>query len=94
MRLSRYLSIAVLVTALALTYVHQQVELLRINYAINENKDDLSVLLDHNSALMYNVTSFQSPFYLEQALAAEKVSLEIPARWYTVGLAEAANEKN
>ncbi len=52
--------------------------------------DNLTVLLDQNSALRYNVATFQSPVYLEQALAEEKVSLEIPSRWYTIGSAEAA----
>lgn len=90
MRVSRFLLIAVLITAVALGYVHQQVELLRINYTINRNKDNLSVLLDQNSILMYNVDSLQFPFYLEQILEARDDSWEIPAHWYTIGLAEAA----
>lgn len=77
-------------TAVALGYVHQQVELLRINYNINRNRDNLSVLLDRNSTLMYNVVSFQSPFYLEQRLQAKNDSWEVPSRWHTIGLAEAA----
>ena len=90
MNAAKFLLIAVLLTAVALGYVHQQVELVRINYSINHNNDDLLVLLDRNSALMYNVTSLQSPLYLETTLTANKVSLEIPARWYTIGLVEAA----
>lgn len=88
MNLSKFLLIAVLLTALALGYVHQQVQLLRINYTINRNVDNLSVLLDQNSSLMYNVVGFQSPFYLEQSLAAKKVSVEIPSRWHTIAFAE------
>ena len=90
MNISRFLIIAALITAVALGYVHQQVELLRINYAMNHNRDNLSVLLDRNSSLMYNVNSLQSPLYLEKALSAKKISLEIPSSWYTIGLAEAA----
>jgi len=90
MSIARFLLIAVLLTAVALGYVHQQVELLRINYSINHNKDNLSVLLDQNSALMYNVTNLQFPLYLEEELAAKEVNLEVPSRWYTIGLAEAA----
>jgi len=78
MRLSRFLLIVVLVTVVALGYVYQQVELLRINYTINRNKDNLSVLLDQNSTLMYNVV-----------LEAEDVSVEIPSYWHTVAFAEA-----
>lgn len=90
MCISRFLSIVALVTALALGYVHQQVELLKINYSINYNKDNLAVLLDQNSVLMYNVNNLQSPLYLEQTLSAKKIVLEIPAQWHVIGLAEAA----
>ncbi|MBN3039276.1 MAG: hypothetical protein JW869_07680 [Candidatus Omnitrophica bacterium] len=90
MGIPKFLLIASLVTIVALGYVHQQVELLRINYTINSNKDNLSVLLDQNSALVYNVNNLQAPLYLEQALLEKDVSLEIPSRWYTIGLAEAA----
>ena len=81
---------AALITVLALGYVYQQVELLRINYSINCNKDNLAVLLDQHSALRYNVNHLQSPLYLEQRLSAREVSVEVPSRWYTIGLAEAA----
>ncbi|MCQ9207865.1 MAG: hypothetical protein NG712_00555 [Omnitrophica bacterium] len=90
MRISRFLILATLVTVVALGYVHQQIELLRINYTINRNKDNLSVLLDQNSILMYNLVSFQSPFYLEKMLAAKKVTFEIPSSWHTIASAEAS----
>lgn len=93
MALSKFLSIALLITALALGYVHQQVELLRINYTIEHNRGNLSVLLDQNSTLMYNVANFQSPFYLEQSLSAKKVNLEIPSRWHAIASAEAEMEE-
>jgi len=91
MSLLKFLLIVILITTVALGYVHQQVELLRINYVINYNKGDLLVLLDQNSTLMYNVTSLQSPLYLEKRLIGRKeVSWEVPSRWHTIGLAEAA----
>ncbi len=90
MRLSRFLLIAALVTTTAMGYVHQQVELLRINYVINHNKDDLLVLLDQNSTLMYTVNGLQSPLYLERTLLTKDANWEIPSRWHAIGLAEAA----
>ena len=90
MRLSRFLLTAALVTTVALGYVHQQVELLRINYSINHNKDDLLVLLDQNSTLLYNINDLQSPLYTERTLSTKNVSWEIPSRWYAIGSAEAA----
>ena len=91
MSVSKFLLMATLITVLALGYVYQQVELLRINYAINHNEDNLAVLLDQNSTLVYNIKSLEAPLYLEQKLIGQKkVSLEIPSRWHTIGLAEAA----
>jgi len=91
MSLLKFLLIVTLVTTVALGYVHQQVEILRINYVINYNKGDLLVLLDQNSTLMYNVTSLQSPLYLEKRLIGRKEGRwEVPSRWHTIGLAEAA----
>lgn len=93
MELSKFLFVVVLLTAVALAYVHQQVGLLKINYAIYHNRENLAVLLDQNSALMYNVDNLQSPFYLEQTLSRKKVDLEIPSRWHTIGFAEAETIK-
>lgn len=90
MNVAKFLLIASVLTVIALGYVYQQIELLRINYSINHNNDSLVVLLDRNSALMYNVSGLQSPLYLETVLMANKISLEVPARWHTIGLAEAA----
>lgn len=91
MNILKFLFIAVLITTLALGYVYQQAELLRLNYALNRNRGDLLLLLDRNSTLMYNVDTMQSPLYLEQKLNGQKqVSWEIPSRWYTISLAEAA----
>ena len=88
--LFKFLSIALLVTVVALAYVHQQVGLLRINYTLNRNLDNLADLLDQNSSLMYNVNSLQTPLSLERALSANKVNVEIPSRWHAIGMAEAA----
>lgn len=90
MRLSRFLPIVAMVTIVALGYVHQQVELLKINYTINQNRDNLLVLLDQNSTLMYNVGCLQSPLYLERTLSTKDVSWEVPSYLHAIGLAEAA----
>ena len=91
MSLSRFLLIAGLVTAVALTFVHQQIELLMVNYTMNRNQGNLLVLLDQNSTLLYNVDNLQSPQNLEQRLIGQKgANWEIPSGWHTIGLAEAA----
>lgn len=89
MKVPRFLLIATVVTLCALAYVHQQVELLRISYTIDNNRDSLSDLLDQKSSLMYNVAAFQTPRYLESVLARDdEGTWEIPSVWRTVGLTE------
>ncbi|MFC1699138.1 hypothetical protein ACFL1I_04150 [Candidatus Omnitrophota bacterium] len=91
MSVGKFLFIITLITAVALGYVYQQMELLKINYTLQRNRGNLLVLLDQNSALMYNVDCLQSPLYLEQRLNGQKeVNWEIPSPWYKIGLAEAA----
>ncbi len=90
MRVSKFLIISVLATMVALGYVHQQVEFLKLNYAFNRNQGSLLVLLDQNSTLVYNVNSLQTPLYIEQKLSEKEASWEIPERWYTIGEAYAA----
>ncbi len=90
MRVREFLLSAAFITTIALGYVHQQIELVRINYTINRNRSNLAVLLDQNSTLLYNIVNLQTPFYLEKSLEADNDSWEIPSRWYTIGLAEAA----
>lgn len=86
MSIPRFLLIIILLTTIALGYVHQQVELLKINYTINNNKNDLLVLLDQNSILMYNVNNLRSPLYLEERLSAKNVSWEIPRTLITANI--------
>jgi len=88
-RFFRHIFCIVICALFGLLYVHQQVELLRINYSLNHNRDNLSLLLDQKSTLMYNVVRLQSPFYLEQGLSAKNVNVEIPSRWHTIALAVA-----
>lgn len=85
MKVPRFLLIAVVVTLCALAYVHQQVELLRISYSIDNNRVVLAGMLDQRSSLMYNVAAFQTPRYLESVLDRDNAETwEIPSVWLTV----------
>lgn len=54
MRLSKYLLIALIATAFALTYVHQQTEIFRLAYDGQKTMKKFQDLLDANSNLRYN----------------------------------------
>ena len=55
MRLSRFLSLTLLITLLCLLYVYQQSEIFRFAYVGQKKQVALNELLDKNSFLRYNI---------------------------------------
>jgi hypothetical protein len=82
------------VTALALLYVHQQVELVKISYAIENREKKLKDVLDHNESLGYNIGNLESPFRLEQALIARNIDVGFPGRGNVVKVARLTRAVN
>lgn len=84
MRISKFFLIIVIATAVALGYVHQQIELFRVSYRIEVNEENMVRLLDGNSFLLYNLIALKSPHNLEQILLAKNVNFELPAPYQLV----------
>jgi len=84
MKIYRFSIFLVFVTAMALFYVHQQVQLLKISYKINANEKNITTLLDRNETLIYNVTRLKSPVYLENKFLATEKGFVIPKQWQVV----------
>lgn len=72
------------VTLMAVLYVHQQVQLLKISYRIESNEKKFTTLLDRNRALMYNISRLKSPVYLEEKFLSTKKDFTIPQQWRVV----------
>jgi hypothetical protein len=77
MNLSKFFITGIVVTILALGYVHQQVELLKIGYLINKNNEHLNQLLDVNGILSYNVDKSKFPRNVYSRLLASSDDFEI-----------------
>ncbi len=75
------------VTLLALLYVHQQVELVKLSYAIEQRERALKDMLDHNESLGYNIDNLESPSRLEQVLISKKIDVNFPKRGQVVKVA-------
>lgn len=75
------------VTALALLYVHQQVELVKLSYTIEQREKTLKSMLDHNESLGYNIDNLEAPSRLEQVLIAKKIDVSFPKRSHVVKVA-------
>ena len=93
MKLSRFLTILVLITVTSLFYVHQQIELIKQSYIIQLNQHKVDDLLDQNRILKYNVIALKAPVNLENQLVANDVKLVLPERWQVVRIAGSRIEK-
>lgn len=84
MRIYKFSINLIFITLLALLYVHQQVQLVKISYTIEANEKDVATLLDQNKALMYNINKLKSPVSLEKNFLATKKEFGIPQQWQIV----------
>ena len=73
---------------LSIGYVYQQVNLIEQSYRINFNSKRLSLLIDQNESLRYNVASLKSPGNLKQRLVSNSINLDTPQNWYSIRLAK------
>ncbi|MFH1665858.1 MAG: hypothetical protein ABIA77_06920 [Candidatus Omnitrophota bacterium] len=64
MKLTRFITIGVIVTITAVGYVHQRVEIIKTAYGVQENRRYLLDLKDRNSGLMYELSKLESPRHL------------------------------
>lgn len=80
MRLSRSLLSIFGITLVALIYVHQQVELVKMSYSIDYKERKLKLLLDLKGNLGYNIANLEDPSRLEKILSAKKIDISFPKR--------------
>lgn len=88
MKLLRSTAFIFFVTFMALTYVHQQVELVKLSYSIGQKEKVLKDMLDRKDRLGYNVNDLESPSRLEKALLSGKVDIAYPKRANIVNVAK------
>jgi cell division protein FtsL len=78
MRAFRTVSFIIFVTLVALIYVHQQVELVKLSYSIGCKEKKLKEILDRNEGLGYNIENLEDPARLEQVLLAKNLDMKLP----------------
>jgi len=67
-----------MLTAFCLYYVHQEVEIVKTSFNINENRQHLSFLLDQYRSLVYNLSRLESPERIENTLSENEIVLCMP----------------
>jgi hypothetical protein len=78
MRAFKTVAFIIFVTIVALVYVHQQVELVKLSYAIGCKEKKLKDMLDRNEGLGYNIENLEDPARLEQVLLSKNVDVSFP----------------
>lgn len=91
MKVFRALSCIGVCTIVALIYVHQQVEVVKMNYVLRNQEEGLSVLLDRREKLVYNLNHLSSPSQLEGALLAKNVEVKYPGKEQVIRVAAAGS---
>ena len=76
-----------IITLVALIYVHQQVELVKLSYSIERKEKRVKDMLDRRESLGYNVNNLEAPYRLEQALLSRNVDIAFPRRANVVKIA-------
>ena len=88
MRLLKFLTVLSIVTMAALIYVHGQVELVKLSYAIEIKEKKFKDMLDRKERLGYNIDSLENPSRLESFLLAHKIDIVFPGRRQVVRVAK------
>lgn len=78
MRAFKTVTFIIFVTIVALVYVHQQVELVKLSYVIGCKEKKLKDMLDRNEGLGYNIENLEDPARLEQILLSKNVDIAFP----------------
>ena len=80
----RFLAALILVTFAGLAYVYQEVEAVKVGYAIRKQEETKAQVLDRARALKYSVARLTAPENLERRLSAQRIVLEVPKTWQTL----------
>ena len=77
-KFSKVLIIIFIVSIFALSYVHQEIEILKTSFAIDKHRHQLSLLLDQHRSLVYNLSRLESPKRIEDTLSRCEITLCMP----------------
>lgn len=91
MRLFKSIASIAILTLVALVYVHQQVELVKLSYSIESKEKKVKDMLDHKERLDYNINNLEDPARLEKILMSRNIDVAFPGKYNVVKVAKAAN---
>ena len=92
MRLFRSIASIAVLTLVALVYVHQQVELVKLSYSIESKEKKLKDMLDHKERLDYNINNLEDPSRLEKILMSKNIDVAFPGKYNVVKIAKLSDK--
>lgn len=60
--------------------MHQQIELVKLSYAIDCREKALKTIIDQGEILRYNISNLESPARLEKVLTSRNINVSMPKR--------------
>ena len=78
MKLNKIAIWAIISTCVCLGYVKQQVEVVKLSYALRDKEKRLCEMIDHNRFLLYNNISLKAPQYLTGMIEQNELKLSLP----------------
>ena len=85
MRLSKFISLLLILTCFCLLYVYQQTEVFRLAYVGQKNQSAMQDLLDKNTILRYNVNKNASLIHIGNKVS-DSTDYELPESYRLVRL--------
>jgi hypothetical protein len=68
------------ITAIAVCYVHQEIEIVKTSFRISRHNNELAFLLDQHRSLVYNLSRLESPKRIEDSLCVNEIVLCMPTK--------------
>lgn len=74
------------ITLIALIYVHQQIETVKLSYTLGVKENNLERMLDRREALRYNIKALENPSRLEKVLLSRNIYTAFPRKAQIVNM--------
>lgn len=78
MKIAKPIFTIAIIAFFSLVYVHQQVELVKLSYAIDAKEKKMKDMLDYKDSVGYTIKNLESPLRLETILFAKNVDVAFP----------------
>ncbi len=78
MKITKPVITIIMITLCSLAYVHQQVELVKLSYEIENREKKLKDMLDYKESIGYTIKNLESPSRLEKILVSKNIEVAFP----------------